>query len=236
MSLARSRLALALTPALVTFVVIVLALIDANSLRQARAWVAHTRQVIHLADAVLISASEADVDEMASVAMQDSPLRVHELSAVRDAQLKIDTLRALTKDNPRQRPRLDSLSQEIAARFPAASASAVSAGVSAAPRTAAAFQEGRGRMARVRRLLADITGEEDRLLEDRHGEEARRVARSNVVLVLGGLIAIAIAIVVNVFLAGIITERERMATELVAQLGDLAKLQRELDARSGPKA
>lgn len=234
MSLARSRLALALTPALVTFVVIVLALINANSLRQARAWVAHTRQVIHLADAVLVSASEADVDEMASLAMQDSTLRVQELSAVRDAQRKIDTLRELTKDNPRQRPRLDSLSQEIAARFPAASA--VSSGVSAAPSTAAAFQEARGRMARVRRLFTDITGEEDRLLEDRHGEEARRVARSIVVLVLGGLIAIAIAIVVNVFLAGIITERERMATELVAQLGDLAKLQRELDARPGTKA
>jgi methyl-accepting chemotaxis protein WspA len=234
MSLARSRLALALTPALVTFVVIVLALIDANSLRQARLWVAHTRQVIHLADAVLISASEAEVDEMASVAMQDSALRVQEWNAVRDAQLKIDTLRELTKDNPRQRPRLDSLSREIAARFPAASA--VSSGASAATRTAAAFQEMKGQMTLVRRLLADITGEEDRLLADRHREEARRVARGNVVLVLGGLVAIAIAVVVNVFLAGIITERERMANELVAQLGDLAKLQRELDARSGTKA
>jgi methyl-accepting chemotaxis protein len=237
MSLARSRLALALTPALVTFVVIVLALIDANSLRQARAWVAHTRRVIHLADAVLLSATEAEADEQASIAMQDSTLRVREWNAVRDAQRRIDTLRELTKDNPRQGPRFDSLATELAARFPVTSASpsAATPGVSPAIRLATTFREGRGRMARLRRLLAAIIDEDDRLLAARQHEEARRVARNNVVLALGGLIAVVFAVVVNVFLAALITERERMATELGAQLDDLARLQRELDARSGAK-
>lgn len=237
MSLARSsRLALALTPALVTLVVIVLAFRNAASLTAARERIRHTRQVIQLTDAVLISATQAELDELASAAMQDSTLRAHEWNEVRRARATLDTLRALTKDNPRQGPRLDSISQELAARFPQPSALAATSGVAAATRTVATFREGKRGISRMQRLLAEFTDEEDRQLASRRREEARGIKYSNVILVLGGLFAVVFAVVVNVFLANIITERERMATELGAQLGDLAKLQRELDARSSTRA
>lgn len=237
MSLARSsRLALALTPAFVTLVVIVLAWRNASALIAARERIRHTRQVIQLTDAVLISATQAEADELASVAMHDSTLRAHEWNEVRRAQRTIDTLRALTKDNPRQGPRLDSLSQQLAARFPEPSASAATSGVAPPTGTVATFREGKRGISRMQRLLAEFTNEEDRQLTLRRGEEARGIKRSNVVLVLGGLIAVVFAVVVNLFLTNIITERERMATELGAQLGDLAKLQHELDARSSTKA
>lgn len=86
---------------------------------------------------------------------------------------------------------------------------------------------------RVRELVGAINAEEQRLLGERQAATARQTRLAAAVLVLGGALSVVVAILVNLLLTRIISERERMSRELVAQLDDLVAARRELEARGG---
>jgi hypothetical protein len=98
------------------------------------------------------------------------------------------------------------------------------------------LRAGRQHMGRIRQLVASVKADEQHLLAQRQEAADRRLRIATLVLLLGGLLSVVTAIVVNVMLARIITDGEQMTRELGAQLEDLVAARRELSARATPPA
>jgi hypothetical protein len=155
-----------------------------------------------------------------------------------DVQQSLGELRRLTADNPLQQARLDTLDGELAARFRMLdSGIALRRAGNVAPLARGdLLRNGRTRMDHARRLLAEVKRDEQHLLVQRRAVADQRLRITTLVLLLGGLLSVSAAVLVNVVLNRIITEREQMTRELGAQLEDLVAARRELAARAKPPA
>lgn len=235
MSTARSRLALVLLPAVVTLVVILLAFSNARLYTRDIGWVDHTRQVIERSNTLLIEVLSAEVGQRGYLVTGDSAFLGPVLDAKLNAEKVVTELQRLTSDNPSQRPRLAAVDSELAAGFAIIDRGAVlrARGRIEPAAHGALLREARTHIDRLRRLVDALQGEEQRLLALRESSTARQAMIASSVLLLGGALAVIVAMLVNLLLARIIDERERMSRELVAQLDDLAAVRRELDARAG---
>jgi CHASE3 domain sensor protein len=235
---ARSRLVLALMPAAVTFAVISLAIANDRALQRAVGWVEHTRQVIDRGDALLTRAVDAETGQRGFLVTGDTTFLSPGRGARADVQEALGNLRQLTSDNARQQARLDTLGAELGARFTMLDSGIAlrRAGNTAPLARGDLLREGRRSMDHIRQLVAAVKAEEQQLLAQRREIADRRLRLATLVLLIGGLLAVVTAIVVNVMLARIITEGEQMTRELGAQLEDLVAAKRELAARAVPPA
>lgn len=230
----RSRLALALLPAFVTLVVIGLAFANARILKRDNESVDHTRLVIERSDALLLHVMRLELGQRGYLVTGDSTFLPSVQGEKGSAEQVLDDIERLTADNPSQRPRLDALERELTRGielFAAATAPRnIGRGDSAAH--AVLLGEGRNRIERVRDLVGAVKAEEERLLAERQAATSRQARIASVVLLLGGALAVVIALLVNLFLARIINESERMSRELGAQLDDLVAMKQELESRA----
>lgn len=235
---ARSRSLVALAPAVVTFAVIALALVNFRSLQRAVEWVDHTRQVIDRSDALLARTVDAETGQRGYLVTGDTEFLTPGSGARGDVQQALVDLRQLTSDNPVQRARLDTIISEIGVRFVMLDSGIAlrRAGQTAPLMKGDLLRAGRLRMDHVRQLIGAVKAEETRLLAQRRQVADQKLRVATLVLLLGGLLAVVTAVVVNVMLARTITESEQMSRELGAQLDDLVAAKRELAARAKPPA
>lgn len=234
MKTARARLALALVPALVTLVVVSLAFATERLLVQDNDRVDHTRQVIEQSTTLLVHELGAELRQRAYIITGDSAFLASRHGHREDAVRLLAELRRLTADNPRQRPTLDSLARELPVGFGIFEReAALGREGQLYPRAhRALLRESQEHTDRIRALVGAINAEEQRRLAERQAATARQTRLVTAVLVLGGALAVVVAILVNLLLTRIINERERMSGELVAQLDELVAARRELDARA----
>ena len=244
---ARSRSLVALAPAVVTFAVIALALVNFRSLQRAVEWVDHTRQVIDRSDALLARTVDAETGQRGYLALfgasdltiyRDTEFLAPRSGARRDALQALADVRQLTTDNPIQQARLDTIVSEIGVRFVMLDSGIVlrRAGQTAPLMKGDLLRAGRQRMDHVRQLIGAVKAEETALLVQRRLVADQKQRMATLVLLLGGLLSVVTAVVVNVMLARTITESEQMSRELGAQLDDLVAAKRELAARAKPPA
>jgi methyl-accepting chemotaxis protein len=233
---ARTRLFVALVPAAMTFAVIALALASARALERAVGWVDHTRQVIDRGDAVLARAVDAETSQRGYLVTGDTGFLAPGHGALADVQQALGDLRRLTADNPVQQARLDTLDSELAERFRMLDSGITlrRSGNVGPLAKGDLLRGGRARMDHVRQILSAVKADEQRLLVQRRTVADQRLRLTTLVLLLGGLLAVATALGVNVLLNRIITEHEQMTRELGAQLEDLVAARRELAARAAP--
>lgn len=227
---ARSRLLFALLPAAVTLVIVALALTTFRTLVRANGAVDHTRQVLGQGDMLLFQLAAAEAAQRGYLVTGDTTFLAPARASRERAGNALAQLRRLTADNPRQGPRLDSMSVVLSERFAVLdSGSALRrAGrldsLSARP----LLLLGRARMERLRELGDEVLIEEQQLLDQRESVAGAKVSTLTIVLLVGGALAVVIAVLVNLFLTRVITEGEQMARELGAQLGDLTAARRAL--------
>ena len=235
---ARSRSLVALAPAVVTFAVIALALVNFRSLQRAVEWVDHTRQVIDRSDALLARTVDAETGQRGYLVTGDTEFLAPRSGARRDALQALADVRQLTTDNPIQQARLDTIVSEIGVRFVMLDSGIVlrRAGQTAPLMKGDLLRAGRQRMDHVRQLIGAVKAEETALLVQRRLVADQKQRMATLVLLLGGLLSVVTAVVVNVMLARTITESEQMSRELGAQLDDLVAAKRELAARATPRA
>ena len=233
---ARSRSLVALAPAVVTFAVIALALVNFRSLQRAVEWVDHTRQVIDRSDALLARTVDAETGQRGYLVTGDTEFLAPRSGARRDALQALADLRQLTTDNPIQQARLDTIVSEIGVRFVMLDSGIAlrRAGQTAPLMKGDLLRAGRQRMDHVRQLIGAVKADETRLLAQRRQVADQKLRVATLVLLLGGLLSVVTAVVVNVMLARTITESEQMSRELGAQLDDLVAAKRELAARAKP--
>lgn len=234
MSSSRSRLALALLPAFVTLVVIGLAFANARILKRDNESVDRTRLVIERSDAFLLHVMRSELGQRGYLLTGDSTFLTSVRGEKGGAEQVLDDIERLTADNASQRPRLDALERELTkgVELFAAAAASRTGGRGDSVSHAALLGEGRNRIERVRDLVGAVKAEEERLLGERQAATSRQARIASVVLLLGGALAVGIALVVNLILARIINESERMSRELGAQLDDLVAMKQELESRA----
>src|SRR5262249_41954194 len=111
----------------------------------------------------------------------------------------IDSLRALTLDNPLQKGRVDSLERFVNGRLFTLDSTANTERAGQTVITAASIRAARGpaQMAEIRRLVDVIRSTEDSLLILRRGDENESMQITTAVIILGALIAAVLAFFVN---------------------------------------
>jgi len=197
----------------------------------ARRWVAHTQAVLAACDATLVDIQDAQAGQRGYLLTGDrDDLAPYE--AGRQA-LATDTahLREMTRDNPVQQHRIDALERLLAARV-ALMDSTIAVRASGPPTAAIAlFRSGRGRALTdsVRLRLAELAREEQQLLAVREERlEGLRTALLAVVIG-GGLLAIAIALLTSTMLRADAVRRAAHVRELAAANDRLREQQAELE-------
>ena len=232
MSINRTRYLLAGAPAVVALLLVVIAVLNARSLRRSFDWVTHTTEVIDVSDRLLVRALDSETSQRGYLLTRDSAFLAPGARAREDVAAALAKLRELTSDNPDQAPRLDSLERQVEARF--AMLDKLIVMQDARPNLRVPTESltvGRRHMDGIRSWLGEIRADEERLLAARSREQSSRYRIAMLVLVIGGVIVVIVAGLVNAYLTSIIVERERMAAELTAQLGDLETMRRQLGAR-----
>jgi len=198
----RNRIARRLSvfgPAAIVILIGVLGYSALGRVRESRAAVQHTRQVLDASNAVQASLTDLESATRGYILTHDSTLLAPTRSAPDELNEALRALRSLTVDNPRQQHRIDTL-ERIAAQRVFTLDSAVSieregrtdfAGIRTR-RNAGPVLSGE-----IRRLVRDIRAEEDSLLVARQARERRATESTAAVIIFGALTAALLAFFVN---------------------------------------
>ncbi|MBA5636146.1 CHASE3 domain-containing protein [Duganella sp. LX20W] len=189
-------------------VLLIMAYTNFQRLSDASRWDRHTLEVLHESDKVDILALEIQVNERGYLLTGEQRFRD---SAGNEAQLRqhLDKLRTLTADNPVQQERItrlaklfDSWLAEVVQPVVARRAEADKSGAGLdlkqiAPLIAAGFSH----VSAIEGLLAEIGGEEEKLLAVRARESSQLQQSMQLTLTAGGVLCVALAFLVAWLLA-----------------------------------
>ncbi|HEU4846254.1 MAG TPA: methyl-accepting chemotaxis protein, partial [Burkholderiaceae bacterium] len=189
-------------------VLLVLAYASFQRLSDASRWDHHTLEVLHESDKVNIVALEMQANERGYLLTGDSRFRD---SAANEARLRqhIDKLRALTADNPAQQERIARLDKlfdgwlaDVVRPVVARRAEADKNGVALElNKLAPLLAAGLNHISAIERLLAELSGEEEKLLAVRSQQSAQLQQNMQLTLSAGGVLCVAAACLVAWLLA-----------------------------------
>ena len=221
----RRRLASAAS-ALVVLVFAAAAWMAVRAERETQRLVRHTHDVIDESERVTAQILEQQAEYRGYAIAGDPAFLERFRHAQEGARDGVRRLRALTADNPSQRPRLDALGRAVEAKlaFSSSVVRLVDGGARDSAAIAIAAGIGRDLMNEVRARARAVEDDERALLEARVVAARRSARMLTVVLVAGALLAAAIALWINAIFsrAAARTERARAA---------LARANEELRAR-----
>ncbi|WGG49055.1 methyl-accepting chemotaxis protein [Rugamonas sp. DEMB1] len=196
--------------AILALILLLLALAYSNFLRlsEANGWDRHTLEVLREADKVNVVALEIQVNQRGYLLGGDERLRD---SAANEAALRrhLERLRALTADNPLQQQRLAKLAQwydgwiaEVVHPLIARRQSADQGGAALdLSKIAPLIQNGFRRVGAIEALLGEVGAEEGKLLAERARQSLRLQQNMQLTLSAGGLLCVALALLVAWLLA-----------------------------------
>ncbi|HEX3867441.1 MAG TPA: ATP-binding protein [Gemmatimonadaceae bacterium] len=204
-------------------IVLIVGTLSFGALRRSlatREAVIHSRTVLDASSNLLAVLLEAESAQRGFIITRDSVA----LQPYRDAPARIDSLlnqlRDLTRDNPDQQARLDTLAGRVHDRLAWMDSSVSIPSVTAAiaqrssPISTPESRAARRRTtAEARRLLVAIDNAEDQLLRDRERSERESSALTSAVLVLGTIAAAILALLVNRSLDGALRDRRAALNE-----------------------
>jgi signal transduction histidine kinase len=202
--------------------------------RDSRTQVTHTRDVIDRAQAMFSALQDAETGERGYVITGEPQYLEPYASGV--ATLRADTgaLRALTRDNPTQQARLDSLGALIQER-----ANVLATGIATRRRVgfdsaASVIRAGHGKsvMDSIRVIVGSIMATERDLLERRQAAEANLGRVVTVILVAGTAAGVLLALLLNGVLVRSAETEERMAREVEHRNQQLEEQNLELELQS----
>lgn len=181
-------------PAVIAAFAVVILLVGRQAL-ETRGWVAHTRDVLEAAQRTLSHVQDAETGQRGYLLTGDPAYLAPYHGAVRAIASDTSRLRALTRDNPVQQRRLDTLDHAITAKLADLDSTVALATAARRQEAVEHVRTGRGRvlMDSVRFQIARLQAEEERLLALRQGSEARAVRRATIVVLVGAVLAAMLA-------------------------------------------
>ena len=189
-------------------------------------WLTHTHRVLDELEALLATMDDAETGQRGFIITgQESYLQPYR-GAREAAEQALKDLRELTADNAVQQHRLDALEPLVANKFAELQAIiALRRSKGFAPASEAVLtNKGKDEMDGIRRLLAEMEREENDLLAKRSAEEKDLARHTELTIVLGSVLCLALVVVVGIFLTGNIAKpiREISASARALASGDLA--------------
>jgi PAS domain S-box-containing protein len=170
---------------------------NAPKLRQSRELVAHTFEVMATARLLELSIRNAERAQRNFLLTGEEPLLAPFADSAEQVPRLLQTLKALTSDNPEQQARMPELEREVAAKL--AELQRVREVRQQAGRQAAlAFLQQRlasDPMATIGTMIGSVLASEDELLKSRQERAARDERNAVVAAVLGAVISLAILLV-----------------------------------------
>ena len=201
---------------------------------ETRDWVFHSRNVLDASTHLLTALLDAETAQRGYVITHDTALLQPYVGTRARADTSLGRLRELTRDNPIEQLRLDTLVHRTNARFATIDSTINLMRQNDVRAAASEIENGGGpvMMRDVRRLIDGIQADEESLLLERQHEElrARRVAR--LVLVASTLIAGLLAFLANRTLGRALDDRERFMAEIETANERLQEQAVELEAQS----
>jgi signal transduction histidine kinase len=230
----RWRVLLALGPSIVVVMLGVATFIGLGEARLSRDAVIQTRDVIESTLATLSDLQDAETGERGFIITGDD--RYLEPYSRGLATLHVDSarLRSLTRDNPTQQLRLDTLAYFIGRRV-ALLAEGVERRRSVNFDSAAAIvRSGQGRtlMDAVRLRIANINVTEQKLLDERRAVQARHERIVTLIIILGTIAGVILAIALNGMLLQSAQTEARLAREVEARNRQLEEQNVELEQQA----
>lgn len=189
-------------------------------------WLTHTHRVLDQLEALLSTMDNAETGQRGFIITgKESYLEPYE-GARNAAEQELKDLRELMADNAIQEHRLDALEPLVAEKFAELQAIIeLRRRRGFAPASEAVLtNEGKNEMDAIRRLLSGMEHEEDDLLAARSAEEKHLARRTELTIVLGSVLCLALVAIVGVLLTGNIAKplREITTSAQALALGDLA--------------
>ena len=209
---------------------------------EAAGWVAHTHEVMSTLDNVLGDLVDVETGQRGYLLTGNE--RFLEAYTAGSSRLRphLENARRLTADNASQQERLRALEDAIDAKVALVDrlvALARSGRADSATRIVASG-EGKNLMDDVRRRIAEMQREEERLLDARSEERRQRENATSVVILAGSIIAFALVTLMIAFIRRDIAlqqrtaaERDQLLEEVTASNAQLAAIQRVTDAAIG---
>ncbi|MBA5606222.1 CHASE3 domain-containing protein, partial [Duganella sp. FT3S] len=189
-------------------VLLIMAYANFQRLSDANGWDRHTLEVLHESDRVDILALEIQANERGYLLTGEQRLRDSDTNAARLRQ-HLDKLRTLTADNAAQQERiarltklfddwLTSVVQPVMARRTEADKRGITMDQA---QVAPLIASGLSHVTALEALLAEISGEEEKLLTVRARESAQLQQNMKLTLTAGGVLCVALAFLVAWLLA-----------------------------------
>jgi signal transduction histidine kinase len=190
-------------PAIIAVFAAVILLVGREALASRRL-VAHTRDVLAAAQLTLSHLQDAETGQRGFLLTGDTAYLAPYHAATNAIRTDTSRLRALTRDNAVQQRRLDELGPAIAAKLVELDSTIRIARSTGRGAAVEHVRTGRGKrlMDDVRLHIARLQAEEERLLTLRQAGEVRSVRRGTLVVLVGALVAAALAWTTSRLLAG----------------------------------
>src|SRR4051812_18206126 len=161
--------------------------------------VLHTRDVMDASSDLLTSLLSAESGQRGYLLTHDTTFLAPYQGAPQRAERALTRLDVLTRDNPLQQRRLDTIRVRIRRRIAVVDSTIQAEREGRTDLATGIILHGPGRnlMSDIRRLVDSIDAEEQRLLEQRHAEELRSTEVTAAVILIGTLMAGLLAFLVN---------------------------------------
>ncbi|HEV2181256.1 MAG TPA: CHASE3 domain-containing protein [Gemmatimonadaceae bacterium] len=181
-----------------------------------RAEVAHTHRVIEQVERVLARLTDAETGQRGYLLTGRGTYLEPYLAAERDATSALDSLRMLLAGRPNQLMRVDSLATLSARKFAELDTTIAMARVGRRDSAVAIVDSGRGKryMDGARRIAAAMEQRETTLLATHTARQTRLAGIITWVLVVGAILAVLVALLVNTLLSRHAAAHERLTRDL----------------------
>ncbi|MGH7648307.1 MAG: CHASE3 domain-containing protein, partial [Gemmatimonadaceae bacterium] len=210
------HVAAVLVPSIVVLLFAGLVYVGLGAQVEGRAEVAHTHRVIENVERVLSRLTDAETGQRGYLLTGRGDYLEPYLAGERDATAALDTLGGLVAGRANQLVRLDSLKSFSTRKFAELDTTIALARTGHRDTALAIVNDNRGKtfMDGARRVAAAMEQSETRLLDARTAAETRLARIVRYVLVIGSLIAVVTALLVNTLLSRHASAHERLAHDL----------------------
>jgi signal transduction histidine kinase len=191
----RRRRFVAASSAIVAVIVGLVTLITIDRLRESRALVRHTLEVLARAEALMGKLSDAETGQRGYLLTNDERYLAPYRAGLSALDQDTTALRSLTRDNANQQQRLDALSSILGSKFRELDRTIElqRSGQASAAVDMVRTDSGKLAMDSIRRIMTAINDEERRLYESREAQSRRLYVVVIVTLVVGTLASAGIA-------------------------------------------
>jgi CHASE3 domain sensor protein len=201
---------------------------------EARRWVAHTEAVLIACDSTLADIHDAEAGQRGYLLTGDRDDLAPYDAGRRGLASDTARLRVLTQDNPTQQRRLDTLERLLSDRVALMDSTIRLRAAEPQAAAVAIVRSGRGRalMDSARTRLAEMVSDERHLLADREARVERVRSVLIAIVSVGGVLAIAIALLTSFLLRAGAVRRAAHARELADANTRLREQQAELEKQT----